>query len=58
MHHLTSLLSAAQEPAVEGIDHGSRFAKSLGFDVEMEWPVEASEVNKKKKKKSKKKVNE
>mmetsp|Transcript_10398 Transcript_10398/g.15810 ORF Transcript_10398/g.15810 Transcript_10398/m.15810 type:complete len:763 (-) Transcript_10398:228-2516(-) len=56
MNHIASLLAAANEPmAGAGIDHGSKYAKSLGFDVEIEWPVDANETTPKKKKKGKKK---
>jgi hypothetical protein len=55
--HLTSLLAGASlSPAEDkhGIDHGSDYAKSLGFDLEMDWPEEEIEVSKKKKKNKKK----
>ncbi|CAE7682709.1 unnamed protein product, partial [Symbiodinium microadriaticum] len=54
MSHIASLLARA-ETADTGIDHGSKYAKSLGFDVEMEWPLDAIEIAPKKKKKAKKK---
>ena len=38
----------------EGIDHGSRYAKSLGFEGETSWPVDG--IDTKKKNKNKKKV--
>mmetsp|Transcript_2823 Transcript_2823/g.3933 ORF Transcript_2823/g.3933 Transcript_2823/m.3933 type:complete len:848 (+) Transcript_2823:66-2609(+) len=40
-----------------GIDHGSNFARKLGFDMEIVWPFDDSVQQKKKKKKRKKKKN-
>jgi hypothetical protein len=56
MSHIAALL-ARNDTADAGIDHGSKYAKSLGFDVEIEWPIDASEITPKKKKKGKKKVS-
>lgn len=58
--HLTSLLAGTSlyPDDKHGIDHGSNYAKSLGFDLEMDWPDEEIEVSKNKKKKSKKKVRD
>ena len=41
----------------EGIDHGSNYAKFLGFEEEIEWPEDNIEPKKKKKNKKKKKKN-
>jgi hypothetical protein len=42
---------------MSGIDHGSTYAKSLGFDNDIEWPVgKSSGEGAKKKKTNKKKV--
>lgn len=49
------LLMGGGEPG-EGIDHGSEFARSLGFVDDVAWPEEStSEGSRKKKKKGKKK---
>jgi hypothetical protein len=43
---------------VLGIDHGSSYAKSLGFDLEMDWPDDDADTSpSKRKKKNKKKVS-
>lgn len=41
-------------PSEHGIDHGSQFARSLGFEDDVDWP-EDEEHSKKKRKKNKKK---
>jgi hypothetical protein len=41
LSHLASLLSSSRDTLENTIDHGSPYAKSLGFDVEIEWPVDA-----------------
>lgn len=42
LSQLASLLSSSRESAMENvIDHGSPYAKSLGFEAEIEWPVDA-----------------
>lgn len=42
---------------LSGIDHGSKYAKELGFDGDIAWPADRiGETPTKKKKKSKKKV--
>lgn len=56
MSHIAALLARSSDTADTGIDHGSKYAKSLGFDIEIEWPIDASEIAPKKKKKGKKKV--
>jgi hypothetical protein len=58
--HLTSLLAGASLSSDDkrGIDHGSDYAKSLGFDMEMDWPEDEMETSSKKKKKNKKKVSQ
>jgi hypothetical protein len=59
MQHLASLLASSNNPLEldedAGIYHGSKYAKSLGFENEMAWPVEHSSEPKKKRA-SKKKV--
>lgn len=37
-----------------GIDHGSRFAKLLGFEGEVPWPIDRADQKPTKKKKPKK----
>lgn len=57
-HDLASLMMMAAEynPDDHGMEHGSRFAKSLGFFDEIAWPPESpSETKKKMKKRAKKK---
>lgn len=56
--HLASLLSSARDTSLDNsINHGSPYAKSLGFDSEeIEWPGDAMDVPTKKKRKGKKKV--
>lgn len=58
MQHLASLLAGNNPLELDedaGIHHGSKYAKSLGFENEMAWPVEHS-AEPKKKRASKKKV--
>jgi hypothetical protein len=51
-----SALMSLQKPDGEGIDHGSKYAKFLGFEEEIEWPEDnIGELKKKKKNKKKKK---
>jgi hypothetical protein len=54
-NYMAALLSSLQKPEGEGIDHGSNYAKFLGFDEEIEWPEDNIETKKKKKGKKKKK---
>jgi hypothetical protein len=59
MQHLASLLASNNPLELDddaGIYHGSKYAKSLGFENEMAWPVEHSSEPKKKRA-SKKKVS-
>ncbi|CAM9454355.1 unnamed protein product [Ectocarpus fasciculatus] len=57
MQHLAALFAAKEEPDIDGIEHGSRYAKSLGFEGDTKWPTDSlADTPTKKKKKSKKKV--
>jgi hypothetical protein len=41
LSQLASLLSSSRDSSLENtIDHGSPYAKSLGFDAEIEWPID------------------
>lgn len=53
-NYMAALLSIQQSDG-EGIEHGSNFAKFLGFEEEIEWPEDTAEPKKKKSKKKKKK---
>lgn len=55
-NYMAALMSL-QKNDDEGIDHGSTYAKFLGFDEEIEWPEDNIEPKKKKKSKKKKKKN-
>mmetsp|Transcript_295 Transcript_295/g.661 ORF Transcript_295/g.661 Transcript_295/m.661 type:complete len:952 (-) Transcript_295:9-2864(-) len=55
-NYMAALLSIQQNDG-DGIEHGSNFAKFLGFEEEIEWPEEPTEPKKKKNKKKKKKKN-
>jgi len=49
--HLASLLASARDNSHENsIDHGSAYAKSLGFEMEMEWPIDEVDTKKDSKK--------
>lgn len=54
MSHLAALLPT-RDKGSSGIDHGSAYAKSLGFEDEIDWPVNAVDPAPKKKKSNKKK---
>lgn len=53
-NYMAALMSIHQSDG-EGIEHGSNFAKFLGFEEEIEWPEDNIEPKKKKNKKKKKK---
>jgi hypothetical protein len=46
-HSLASLMmmSAESNPEDNGTEHGSRFAKSLGFFDDAPWPIEEGEID-------------
>jgi hypothetical protein len=55
-NYMAALMSLQKNDG-EGIDHGSNYAKFLGFEEEIEWPEDNIEPKKKKKNKKKKKKN-
>jgi hypothetical protein len=54
IHQLAALFASKDNPE-EGVDHGSAYATSLGFEGETAYPIDATEVSAKKKTKKKKK---
>lgn len=49
------MLPAMAENSDHGIDHGSQFARSLGFEDDVDWPEDEEHIKKKRKKSKKKK---
>ena len=56
-NYMAALLSSLQKPEGEGIDHGSNYAKFLGFDEEIEWPEDNIETKEKKRARRKRRTN-